>query len=116
MNIFTSVGRFPFRQLDISLVKTIFAVLAAEHPAKLGPVIQRTFGSDSLELQPGEWLISAEGTTQGVCERIGVVKRNAEGNLVRGDIGGALVVAISAYYGVKSSDIWEWVRAHWESA
>lgn len=96
-------------------MKNIFAVFAAENPGTIGAAIRAAFQDDALEVDTGQWLVSAEGTTQNVCERIGIVRRTDEGTLTKGTLGGALVVAVSGYYGVKPSNIWEWIKAHWET-
>ncbi|MBX3173258.1 MAG: hypothetical protein KF709_02545 [Gemmatimonadaceae bacterium] len=97
-------------------MKSVFAVLAAEHPEKLAQAITAKFPDDSLELDRGQWLVSSDGTSQHVCERIGIIEKNAEGVIRKGSVGSALVVSVSGYYGVKSSNLWEWIRAHWETA
>jgi hypothetical protein len=95
-------------------MKSVFAVMAVDRPEVLGPVIQKQFPNDFIELERGQWLVSAEGTSQAVCEKLGVIHRT-EAGIKKGDVGSALVVAVSGYYGIKASNVWEWIKAHWET-
>lgn len=94
-------------------MKSVFAVFAAERPDLLAPKIRSVYSSDAIELERGQWLVSDDGTSQNVCDRLGIITRDANGTIGRGPTGSAMVVAVSGYYGVASANIWEWIRAHW---
>lgn len=96
-------------------MKNIFAVLGTAQPNVIAEQIRAKFPDDSFEVQRGQWLVSAEGTSQQLCEHLGVITRSPEGAIQKGPTGSALVVAVSGYYGIQSANLWEWVKAHWET-
>jgi hypothetical protein len=69
----------------------------------LGPLVEKSFPDDHLQLGPSAWLLSASGvpTTKGVWERL-VAGQNPIPN--------GTIFAINGYFGVASPSVWEWVR------
>lgn len=96
-------------------MKTVFALFDIEKPELLAAAIARVYPNDNLKLNARAWLIAAEGTSQSVCEALGItVPGDPKGQ--PGALGGVMVVAASSYYGVASPNVWEWMRAKWGSA
>jgi hypothetical protein len=93
-------------------MKTIFAIINASKPELLGLAVQKTYPTDYLELQPGQWLIADDVTSQAVVDKIGL-------NLTLSPsrpVGSALVLAISGYQGLQAPGVWEWLKVKWERA
>ncbi|MFI5399296.1 MAG: hypothetical protein ACHQ9S_27520 [Candidatus Binatia bacterium] len=79
----------------------IFAVIAADNPVALGTAIPKTYPSDYFKVAEGQWLVVDKGTAQEVSNKLGITD---------GANGGALVVAVSGYYGRKAANLWEWIK------
>jgi hypothetical protein len=86
----------------------VFAVIeGAENPA-LAANIRRIYPDDHLKLSgPGQWLISDTGSAKTVSDKLGLEKGSG--------FSATLVVAISSYFGLHSSDIWDWIRTKVEA-
>ena len=60
----------------------------------------------NVRLAEDQWLAASEGVTaQSLSEQLGV-KRNG--------IPSVVVFRVSSYFGMQSTDVWDWIRAHWE--
>ena len=87
---------------------TVFVLLEDNPRDALAAVIKREFPDDHLQLHTGHWLIKADGiTTQGLCERLGIVEGSG--------FGGTAAFAVSGYYGLHTSNTWEWLKTKWSS-
>lgn len=84
---------------------SIFAVFAPEKPAVLAARIRAVFPEDHLTVSANSWLIADGGTSQSVCEKIGLGDDKS--------LGGAVVVSVSGYYGFAGPMVWEWIKAKW---
>jgi hypothetical protein len=86
----------------------IFAIFGVANPTVLGPVIAATYPTDHYVIEaPGnEWLVSDSGTAKDVCDKLGITG---------GERGAAIVVGVRGYYGRKSTDLWEWMKAKLEA-
>lgn len=71
-------------------------------------MLAEKFPGDVLQVGTGQWLVASEGTVQSVSEKIGVVPGQSV-------LGGLLVLGVSAYWGWKSPQIWDWFKAKWGS-
>lgn len=80
----------------------IFAVFASSKPQALGAAIVKHYPGDHFELQPGQWLVADTGTAKDVSDKLGITS---------GTNGSALVVGVTGYFGRKSANIWEWIKA-----
>ena len=68
--------------------------------------IQTLFPGKCYRLAEDQWLIASDGlTAQSLSEQLGV-KRNG--------IPSVVVFRVSSYFGMQSTDVWDWIRAHWE--
>ena len=87
---------------------TIFLVVTASPNSQaLGANIARQFQSDAVTLAPNQWLVSADTSAASLCEKLGIVKGS--------DFGSTLVVAISSYFGLHSTETWDWIKRKWEA-
>ena len=57
------------------------------------------------------WLIDFKGTTVEVSARIGVT---AAPGADKPKLGSALVTSVGNYYGLGSTDMWEWLKTRFE--
>jgi hypothetical protein len=57
------------------------------------------------------WLIKFDGTTIELCNVLGVTGQPAG---IPSIVGSVIVVAVSAYYGRGSTDMWEWLKTRFE--
>jgi hypothetical protein len=87
---------------------TIFVVIAQtpKNVEQLSKAIKESYPSDYLAIDDDAWLIAARSTPQEISDKLGV-----QG----GGAGGALIVAISAYFGRANPNIWAWIKAKWEA-
>jgi len=88
----------------------IFAVIAqpGQNTEKLPESLHSAVGSSKVfDLSDGAWLISANGTAQDICGRIGITEGHA---------GSAVVVEVASYYGRANPAIWSWIKENWGGA
>jgi hypothetical protein len=91
-------------------MSSVFAIFASDNPQKLKEVIRTLYPDDSLELGTGEWLVASDDTAQSVSIKLtGIVPGEKKASLV----GSVLVASISAYWGIKSPTVWDWIKAKW---
>lgn len=70
---------------------------------ELAARIERQF-PDHFQFTENVWLVSSEDTAVGVSQQIGLQRG--------GDLRGILVTKMApAYYGLASSELWDWIRA-----
>jgi hypothetical protein len=82
-------------------LRSIFAVMApSDFP--LAQVMNTKFAQDALKVGPGQWLISFAGTAKDLSDALGVSQ---------GEVGSAVIIAASGYYGRADNSIWEWINA-----
>lgn len=58
----------------------------------------------SFHLNNGEILVSFNGTSRELSDKLSISD---------GRNGPAIITAVSSYYGRTSTDVWEWMSAHW---
>lgn len=78
-----------------------FVIIPTETNPKLDEIVLSKFGKGSYQLPKGEWLVSYDGTSKQLCEEIGITDDN---------VGGAIVLNFSGYWGLASKNIWEWLK------
>jgi hypothetical protein len=83
----------------------IFVLFGTSNPLGVDEAIRVHFPKDSLKVQDGEWLISAEGTAKDVSDKLGISQ---------GTPSGGIVVSISGYFGRTNPNTWEWIRTKWQ--
>jgi sarcosine oxidase gamma subunit len=81
---------------------SLFAIMAPSDDPKLEAAIQAKFPADQLKVGPGQWIIAATGTSKDISDQLG---------LTEGDVGSAIIVSFSGYYGRASTNIWEWIAS-----
>lgn len=86
---------------------SIFVVFHSSHPEKLGPVIQKIYGQESLQLGEDEWLVSANETARDLSEKIG---------LMTPENGSAIVFKMNSYFGRAPTDVWDWIKTKAEAS
>jgi len=73
---------------------------------RLASAIFEKFPSAFMQIAPGQWLVSAKGTTAvEISNKLGITD---------GTNGSGIVFAISGYYGRAANNIWEWIAANWQ--
>ena len=87
---------------------TVFAILESSPKAELAGRIKAQFPNDHYSFAHGKWLVSAKMTAADLCTSLGVVKDSG--------FGGTLVVAVSSYYGLHSTEVWDWIKTKMEAA
>lgn len=88
----------------------VFVIISKNPPAvKLQGLIENKFRNNYYLLSPGNWLVSSEGTVKEITEVLGITdKENGPGS--------AAVFSISSYWGLYSTDLWDWLKAKLESS
>lgn len=72
---------------------------------KLSKKILETFPNDNYSLSNGSWLVSAEGTAEGISVKLGVKE---------GLISSVVIAEIASYHGRANPAIWSWIKDKWE--
>ena len=54
----------------------------------------------------GQWLVASAGTAEDVSNRLGITADKPD------DVGRAIVLGVSGYWGRESGNIWEWLTAN----
>lgn len=80
----------------------IFAVIGVDKPELMGPAINKLYPNDSIIIGENQWLVVDYGTAKDVSDKLGVTN---------GPTGSAMIISMSGYYGRKSTNIWEWIKA-----
>jgi hypothetical protein len=88
---------------------SIFVVLSHTNNSKLEEAIKEKFPSDYYKISPGQWLISTGGTSRELTESIGLIDKEK-------GLSPAVIFSISSYYGMWSTDLWEWIRVKMEKS
>ena len=83
----------------------VFYVTSLKGADRIGAIVSERFGTDSLEIQPGQWLVAYKGTSQQLSDELGISD---------GSIGSCIIFAISGYWGRAPTSIWEWLKSNWE--
>lgn len=81
---------------------SIFVVFRVQDPLKISAAIAKEFPNDHLSVDHNEWLISSSSTALDVAGKLGVST---------GENGGAIIFAMSGYYGRAPTSIWDWIKA-----
>lgn len=77
-------------------------IFRAARPPQLKAAIEKEFPDDFLEVEEGEWLVSAKLTAQEVSDRLAITD---------GTNGGAIVFKMSGFYGRAPRPIWDWISS-----
>jgi hypothetical protein len=92
---------------------TIFAVLMSGEQPMLVNAIKSKFPSDHLEVTATQWFVSSAGT---VVELVAVLGIYDAAKPQEPPTGSAIVLAMSAYYGRASANVWDWFKAKLETS
>ncbi len=80
---------------------TVFVVLNASHPIKVGQALKTNFGENYLQISSGEWLVAASGlTAKDISDKLGISE---------GTNGSAIIFTTAGYWGRAGNNIWEWI-------
>ena len=92
----------------------VFLVLSATDRPDLAARIQSLFpGDNSMKVAPGQWLVSANTTSQGLSEHLGVTNPTSD----EAPYGYVMIVGVlGSYYGFHSKTMWEWIALKTRSA
>lgn len=86
----------------------VFVIMEGTENPAVGQRIRATYPSDHLKVATGQWLVSDSGNARTVSEKLAFTKDSG--------IGSTLVFATSSYYGLHSSDVWDWIKTKLEAA
>lgn len=85
----------------------VFVVISDEPNPELAVKVAEVFPENFLNLGNGHLLIKADMTSQEVCQQLGIVKG--------GPFRSTIVFGISGYFGLHSTNTWEWLKTKSES-
>jgi hypothetical protein len=80
----------------------IFVVFNVSDVVKVRDAIASEMPNNYLEVTPGQWFVSAEGTAQEISDRL---------KISSGESGSAIVVSMGGYYGRTANNVWDWIKA-----
>lgn len=86
----------------------VFMVVITD-PTRLPAIRDRLgtiFATRNLPVSSDSWLVSGSGTAQRLSDSLGISD---------GSVGFGVVVSIGSYFGRANPQIWEWIKANWES-
>lgn len=85
---------------------TVFAVIGLRDAAaqRLLLAVPKTYPEGSLRISPTSWLVVDRGTSREVSEKLGINTPQS---------GDAIVLAVSSYWGMAPTSIWEWIQSRW---
>lgn len=86
----------------------VFVIMEGTENPLVAQRIKEAYPNDHLKVARGQWLVSDTGNARTVSEKLGFWKDSG--------IGGTLVFATSSYYGLHSSDVWDWIKTKLEAA
>lgn len=89
---------------------TLYVIVTPGHDDRLEKNLGREFPGDYLELEPGQWLVSATGMTSlAISDRLRI--GTGENEVEEEDEVEGVVFATSGYGGIHTSDVWEWIAS-----
>nr|WP_250809349.1 hypothetical protein [Neorhizobium tomejilense] len=80
---------------------SIFVVFRTKNSNAVRAALEELFPRDYLEVQDGEFLISANMTAQELSENIGISG---------GSNGSAIIFKMASYHGRATTEIWDWIK------
>ena len=83
----------------------MFVVIPTSPDHKLDQVIGASFPKDHYKLPLGQWMISFDGTSKELSDKLGISE---------GTNGLGVVAAINGYFGRAPTGLWEWMKAKME--
>ena len=86
---------------------SIFAVLITGPRGRpVADRIQTLFPGQHYQLAEDQWLVSSDGATaKALSEQLGVTTNGTPS---------VVVFRVSSYFGMQPTDVWDWIKAHWE--
>ena len=79
-------------------VLRLFAVLADPVDETIPDNLEREFKNRYILIRPGQWFVVGTGTAAEISNSLAIAPGCA-----------ALILAVSGYYGVAGTHIWEWI-------
>lgn len=92
----------------------VFAVLPPEPNATLDKLIEDHFAGNCLKLAPAQWLVAGKATSRDISDLLQITTTE-DGKVSRGATGNAVIVAVSSYFGLAQTNIWEWLKTKIET-
>jgi len=89
----------------------IFVVIPPAPSAKLDTAVTTHFPSDSFKLPSAAWVISSDGTTQTLSNKLGITDQ-ADGNPLGVP---AIIFSTAGYWGRGPAPLWEWLKSKLEA-
>jgi hypothetical protein len=84
---------------------TVFVILAETDDPRLATSIASHFKDNFLKIGPGQWFVAGNGTSVDVSNLLGITA-----GPTKGTTDGAIVASINSYYGIASTNVWEWLK------
>ena len=79
----------------------IYLVLSEADRPDLGERVRSVYGENSRRVAPGQWLVAANDTPQGVSNRLDVSD---------GAFGRVMVANVAQYWGWHDKEMWSWIN------
>lgn len=93
----------------------VFVILPPVASSALDTQIETLFAGNCLRLTTNQWLVAGNGTAREISDRLGVTAKSEDSKVVAGPAGAATVFAISGYFGLAPTNIWEWLKTKMET-
>ncbi len=93
----------PHLRLQYDLAMAIFVIFRVSDPPKMLEKLREVYPNDHLQVQQGEFLVSASGTAKDVAERLGITGTTTP-------TVAAIVFSMASYFGRASTEIWDWIK------
>ena len=77
-------------------------LLAAESEADFANAVAATFPDNNIRIGPGQWVLSTNDSRTSQDVWISLVGTNTPTGII---------VSFTGYYGLASSNVWEWIAA-----
>jgi hypothetical protein len=84
--------------------------MSAHANTQLDAAVARTFSGQFYRHGDKVWLVSAKGqTAKGICDQLGI----GPGGAIKGVL---VIPTADSYYGMASTNLWEWLKTSIEKA
>jgi hypothetical protein len=90
----------------------VYVICRVFRPDAMNAAVQRVFPHDHMQLHDNEWLVFSAGTAVDVSEQLHVTVGHKVPTT--DDVGPAMILAVSGYFGRAETSIWDWIKAKME--
>lgn len=82
----------------------IHYITAIDAPENIQRALDEHLKDSVYRVAEGQWFVDFEGTSKQLSDQIGITD---------GNLGGAVVMSVSNYFGYGPTDMWEWLSIKW---